>query len=119
MMVSSTQGLAKGCAPALAGLSSNPIEDKGRSISAVPETEQKLQSCWCVNTRMKCALRLECVRDSSSLNGEQRSCTASPVRMEVLWEVLLHKVTAGGIIIEADLMAGVEPAPGLHHGEHC
>ena len=39
--------------------------------------------------------------------------------MEVLWELMLHKVTAGSIIIEADLMAGVEPTPGLHHGGHC
>ena len=52
-------------------------------------------------------------------SGEQRSGAASPVSVEVLWEVMLHKVTAGSIIIEADFMAGVDPAPGLHHGDHC
>ena len=44
MMMSSTQGIAKGSARALAGLSRDFNEDKGRSMSAVPEAQQKLQS---------------------------------------------------------------------------
>ena len=80
---------------------------------------QHMNQALCkTSEKVRGTLHLECLGSSSCI-GEHHRRTASPVSVEVLWEVLLHKVTAGSIIIEADLMAGVELAPGLHHGEHC